>query len=239
MSKVDILAVGAHPDDVELGCGGTLLLQRSLGYSIGVIDLTEGELGTRGSAKIRIEESKIAAKKMGLSFRANLSFQDGFFENNRINKLELIKRIRMCQPSIVLANTLYDRHPDHGRAADLIYEACFLAGLEKIETEFDGQLQNPFRPKVIYNYIQYNNQQPDFLIDISDFMMKKMELIKSYSSQFYNPNSKESETIISKKNFLDLVMSRSSDLGRFISVDYAEGFCVNRYLGTKDLYNLI
>ena len=239
MNKVDILAFGAHPDDIELGCGGTILLQRSLGNTVGVIDLTQGELGTRGSAKIRLDESNIAANKMGLSFRENLSFKDGFFENNKVNKLEVIKRIRFYKPSIVLANTFYDRHPDHGRAADLIYEACFLAGLEKIETEFKGEYQKSYRPQVIYNYIQYNNQKPDFLIDISKFMTQKMDIIKSYTSQFYNPNSEESETLISTKKFLKLIMSRSADLGRFISVDYAEGFCVNRYLGTDDLYKLM
>ncbi len=239
MNKVDILAFGAHPDDIELGCGGTILLQRSLGNTIGAIDLTQGELGTRGSAKIRLNESKVAANKMGLSFRENLSFKDGFFENNKVNKLEIIKRIRFYKPSIILANTFHDRHPDHGRAADLIYEACFLAGLEKIETEFKGEYQNPYRPQVIYNYIQYNNQKPDFVIDISKFMNQKMDIIKSYASQFYDPNSKERATLISTKNFLELIMSRSADLGRFISVDYAEGFCVNRYIGTDDLYKLI
>ena len=239
MNKVDILAFGAHPDDVELGCAGTILLQISLGYKVGVIDLTKGELGTRGTSEIRMQESEIASKKMGLSFRDNLEFLDGFFQNNKKNQLEVIKRIRAHRPSIVLCNAICDRHPDHGRAAEIIYDACFLSGLEKIKTTFNGVNQEVFRPQVLYNYIQYNDQKPDFIVDISRFMDHKMEIIKSYKSQFYDPNSKESETIISKKEFLDLIRSRSADLGRFISVDYAEGFCVNRYIGSRNLVDLI
>ena len=239
MSKIDILAFGAHPDDVELGCAGTILLQVSLGYKVGIIDLTRGELGTRGSALIRKKESDLAAKKMKLSLRENLGFQDGFFENNEYNKLEIIKRIRAYKPHVVLCNATQDRHPDHGRAARIIYDACFLSGLEKVQTIFNNVKQKPFRPTVIYNYIQYNDQKPDFIIDISKFMTQKMDVVKSYSSQFYDPNSKESETIISKKEFLDSIMSRASDLGRFISVDYAEGFCVYRYIGVKNMLHLL
>ena len=239
MSKLDILAFGAHPDDVELGCAGTILLQVSLGYKVGVIDLTKGELGTRGNVILRKKESDIAAKKMQLSLRENLGFQDGFFENNQQNKLEVVKKIRRYRPHIILCNAKQDRHPDHGRAASLIYDACFLSGLEKIQTFFNNVEQKPFRPSVIYNYIQYNDQKPDFILDISSFMDKKMDIIKSYASQFYNPKSKESETIISKKEFLDSVINRAADLGRFISVDYAEGFCVNRYVGTKDIFDLV
>ena len=238
-NSIDILAFGAHPDDVELGCAGTLLLQISLGYTVGIIDLTKGELGTRGTAEIRSSESKISSNKLGLSFRENLGFKDGFFENNEKNKLEIIKRIRAYKPSIVLCNANYDRHPDHGRAANLIYDSCFLSGLEKISTVFNGVNQSPFKPNVLYNYIQYNDQKPDFIIDISQFMTQKMDVIRSYSSQFYNPESIESETIISQKKFLELVENRCSDLGRFISVDYAEGFCVHRYMGANDLFNLL
>ena len=239
MTQLDILAFGAHPDDVELGCAGTILLQISLGFKVGVIDLTKGELGTRGSAIIRTQESSEASKKMNLSIRENLAFQDGFFENNQENKYKVIQKIREYKPSIILCNTKEDRHPDHGRAASLIEDACFLSGLEKVKTSKNNQNQEPFRPRVLYNYIQYNDQKPDFIIDISDFIDHKMDVIKSYRSQFYDPSSLESETIISKKEFLDLVLNRSADLGRFISVDYAEGFCVNRYIGSRNLFDLL
>lgn len=239
MSKIDILAFGAHPDDVELGCSGTILRQISLGYKVGVIDLTRGELGTRGTACIRDSESQLSAKKMNITFRENLLFADGFFENNKHNKLEIIKKIRYYRPNIVLCNAPEDRHPDHGRSASLVYDACFLAGLEKIHTELQNISQPPFRPRVIYNYIQYNDTKPDFIVDISPFMKKKMEIIKCYASQFYNPESKESETLISKKSFLELISNRSQDLGRFISSDYAEGFLVSRYPGVNDLFHLL
>ena len=238
-NKVDILVFGAHPDDVELACAGTILLQISLGYKVGVIDLTQGELRTRGTSKIRLQESTIASKKMGLTFRENLGFKDGFFENNEHNQIEVIKRIRAYQPNIVLCNSTHDRHPDHGRGAQLVYDACFLSGLEKINTTFNSAVQNPYRPHVLYNYIQYNDQKPDFLIDISQFMNQKMDIIKSYSSQFYNPKSIETETIISQEKFLNLVQDRCADLGRFISADYAEGFCVQRYIGVNNLFSLL
>jgi len=239
MNQLDILAFGAHPDDVELGCAGTILLQISLGFKVGVIDLTKGELGTRGSAIIRTQESIEASKKMNLSIRENLAFQDGFFENNQENKYKIIQKIREYKPSVILCNAKEDRHPDHGRAASLIQDACFLSGLEKVKTNKNNKNQEPFRPRVLYNYIQYNDQKPDFIIDISDFIDHKMDVIKSYKSQFYDPSSLESETIISKKEFLDLVLNRSADLGRFISVDYAEGFCVNRYIGSRNLFDLL
>tara|TARA_B100000902_G_C27312851_1_gene919445 strand:- start:811 stop:1530 length:720 start_codon:yes stop_codon:yes gene_type:complete len=239
MNNVDILAFGAHPDDVELGCSGTILRQISLGCKVVVIDLTRGELGTRGTPEIRKKESDSASKKMGISYRENLFFNDGFFENNYDNKLTIIKRIRFYRPSIIICNAPEDRHPDHGRASNLIYEASFLSGLEKITTKHEGENQLPFRPKVIYNYLQYNDTKPDFIVDISPFMNQKLDIIKSYSSQFYNPNSTERETLISKKSFLDLVSSRSADLGRFISVEYAEGFLVNRYPGVDNLFNLL
>ena len=237
--KVDILAFGAHPDDVELGCAGTILLQVSLGYKVGVIDLTRGELGTRGTMQTRDKESQLAAKKMGLVFRDNLGLQDGFFENNEPNKLKVIQCIRHYRPSIVLCNAIEDRHPDHGRGADLVYDACFLSGLQKISTSFEGVPQQPYRPTILYNYIQFNDLKPDFVVDISSFLSQKMEIIKCYSSQFYNPNSNEPETLISQKSFLDLVVNRSSDLGRFISADYAEGFLVHRYIGVNNLFNII
>ena len=239
MEQIDILVFVAHPDDVELGCSGTILLQVSLGYKVGVIDLTRGELGTRGSVNIRNSEAEIASRKMGISFRKNLDFKDGFFDNNENNRLEIIKCIRYYQPKIIICNAPDDRHPDHGRGASLVYDASFLAGLEKIVTNYNGVLQTPFRPNILYHYIQYKDLKPDFIVDISQFMNKKMDVIKSYKSQFYNPESDEKETLISQKNFLELITNRASDLGRFISVDYAEGFLVRRYIGVDNLFNII
>ncbi|MBJ04722.1 MAG: bacillithiol biosynthesis deacetylase BshB1 [Flavobacteriales bacterium] len=239
VNSIDILAFGAHPDDVELGCGGTILSQISLGQKVGVIDLTEGELGTRGNQILRKNEATNASKALGLEFRENLGLSDGFFEINKANILEVIKRIRHYKPKIVLCNAKHDRHPDHGRGAKLIYDAFFLAGLEKISTFFNGNSQAPYRPKLLYNYLQFNDQNPDFIVDISKFIDKKMEIVKLYASQFYDPLSKETETLISKKNFLEIVKSRSADLGRFINVDYAEGFCVNKYIGVNDLNHLL
>mgnify|MGYP001180128438 CR=1 FL=1 len=239
MSKLDILAFGAHPDDVELGCAGTILLQKSLGYKIGIIDLTQGELGTRGNKQLRIKESNLAAQKMHIDFRDNLCFKDGYFEVNKVNKLKIIERIREHQPSILLVNAQFDRHPDHGKASELVCEASFLSGLAKITTYYNNDIQKPWRPKVIYHYIQYNDIKPDFLVDISTFIDKKMEVINCYSSQFYNPTSIEPQTLISSKSFIDLIKSRSADLGRFISADYAEGFCVQRYMGVKNMFDLL
>ena len=239
MNKLDILAFGAHPDDVELGCGGTILLQKSLGYKIGVIDLTQGELGTRGNKLTRLKEASLASKKMNIDVRENLSLEDGLFEINKENKVAVIQRIRHYRPDIILVNAQCDRHPDHGRAADLLYEASFLSGLLKIRTSYNGKIQTPWRPSSIYNYIQYNDDKPDFLVDISSFMKQKMDVVKCYSSQFYDPKSKEPDTLISNKSFLDLVYSRAANLGRFISADYAEGFCVQRYLGVKNIFDLI
>ena len=239
MKNIDILVFGAHPDDVELGCSGTILLQISLGYSVGVIDLTRGELGTRGSADIRNSEAKIASAKMGISFRENLEFQDGFFENNETNRLEIIKRIRFYKPKIILCNAPDDRHPDHGRGANLVFDASFLSGLEKIATTYNGINQTPYRPNLLYHYIQYKDLKPDFIVDISPFMNKKMDIIKSYGSQFYNPESNEKETLISQKKFLEIITNKASDLGRFISADYAEGFIARRYIGVNDLFKII
>ena len=234
MSKIDILAFGAHPDDVELGCAGTILLQTSLGAKVGVIDLTQGELGTRGNASIRKEEANIAAKKMNLTFRENLGFKDGFFENNESNRIDLIKKIRKYQPEIVITNAPSDRHPDHGRASDLTLDSCFLSGLEKIDTN-----QKVWRPKHIYHYIQFNNILPDFVVDISNEMDKKIESVLCYKTQFYNPNSDESETIISSKDFLESIKYRAKDLGRQSNCKYAEGFITNQNLKVNSLTDLI
>lgn len=236
---LDILAFGAHPDDVELGCGGTIIKELNAGRSVGIIDLTRGELGTRGTAEIRDKESASAAKVMGVQIRENLGFKDGFFKNDESHQIEIIKIIRKYKPKIVLCNAKDDRHIDHPKGADLVSEACFLSGLEKVKTELNSKQQQSWRPSNVYHYIQWKNISPDFLVDISGFEQIKMDAIKCYSSQFYDPNSTESETLISKKNFLDTIFNRSLDLGRLIGVDHAEGFTSNKIVGTESINDLI
>ena len=237
--KLDILAFGAHPDDVELGCGGTVAKEISKGKKVGIIDLTRGELGTRGSVDLRNQESKLASNILGLVLRENLNFKDGFFQNNESNQIEIIKVIRKYRPEIVLCNAEDDRHIDHPKAAELVSSACFLSGLRKIETIDNGKNQLEWRPKNVYHYIQWKNSSPDFLVDISGFISIKLEAIKAYSSQFYDPNSNEPETPISTKNFIDNVINRSADLGRLINVEHAEGFTSKKSLGINTLEDLI
>ena len=237
--KLDILAFGAHPDDVELGCGGTVAKEVSKGKKVGIIDLTRGELGTRGSVDLRDQESKLASNVLGLELRENLNFKDGFFQNNESNQIEIIKVIRKYRPEIVLCNAEDDRHIDHPKAAELVSSACFLSGLRKIETVDSGKNQIEWRPKNVYHYIQWKNSSPDFLVDISGFISIKLEAIKAYSSQFYDPNSNEPETPISTKNFIDNVINRSADLGTLIGVEHAEGFTSKKSLGINTLEDLI
>ncbi|MBW4362477.1 bacillithiol biosynthesis deacetylase BshB1 [Flavobacterium taihuense] len=236
--KLDILAFGAHPDDVELGCSGTILKEISLGKTVGIVDLTRGELGTRGSAEIRDQEANDAAKILGVSVRENLNMRDGFFVNDEKHQLEVIKMIRKYQPEIVLCNAIEDRHIDHGKGSKLVSDACFLSGLLKIETVLDGEIQKPWRPKVVYHYIQWKNIEPDFVIDITGFTDTKIKSILAYGSQFYDPNSKEPESPISSKNFLESLNYRSRDLGRLTGVEHAEGFTVERYLAVNSLGDL-
>ena len=217
--KLDILAFGAHPDDIELGCGGTILKHINAGYSVGIVDLTKGELGTRGDKNIRAEETKKSNEVLKISVRENMNLKDGFFENNEQNKIKAVKLIRKYKPSIVLTNAPSDRHPDHGRASSITTDACFLSGLEKIDTG-----QEIWRPNSIYHYIQFNNIEPDFVVDISEFFERKIESIKCYSSQFYDPKSKESETRISSKDFFESITYRAKDMGRLTNCEYAEGF---------------
>ena len=217
--KLDILVFGAHPDDVELGCGGTIIKEVQNGKRVGVIDLTRGELGTRGSVKIRDAESKKASQIMGISLRDNMDFSDGFFENTKKNKILLVEKIRNYQPDIVITNALSDRHPDHSRGAQIVIDACFLSGLSKIVTG-----QDVWRPQAIYHYIQFNNMQPDFVVDISQQFSKKLKVVKSYSSQFYDPKSDEPKTIISSEDFLNSITYRAQDLGRQTNCKFAEGF---------------
>jgi N-acetylglucosamine malate deacetylase 1 len=236
--KLDILAFGAHPDDVELGCSGTILKEISLGKTVGIIDLTRGELGTRGSAEIRDQEAHAAAAILGVSIRENLNMRDGFFVNDEEHQLEIIKKIRKFQPEIVLCNAIDDRHIDHGKGSKLVSDACFLSGLLKIETVLDGEIQKPWRPKLVYHYIQWKNIEPDFVVDITGFTDTKIKAILAYSSQFYDPNSKEPESPISSKNFLESLNYRSRDLGRLTGVEHAEGFTVERYLAVNSLGDL-
>lgn len=239
MMKLDILAIAAHPDDVELGCSGTLLKHIHSGSKAGVIDLTRGELGTRGNAEIRDAEAEAASRIMGLSARENMKFRDGFFQNDEFHQMELIKKIRFYQPEIVLANAFSDRHPDHPKGSQLITQSVFLSGLNKIVTEYQGQSQDPWRPKAVYHFIQSNYLKPDFVVDISDFWEKKMESIMAYGSQFHNPDSSEPETFISSSQFLEMVRARALDLGKSIGVRYAEGFNVERVPGVNGLFDLI
>ncbi len=239
MIKLDILAIGAHPDDIELGCGATIAKEISLGKKVGVLDLTRGELGTRGSAEIRDAEAKNAAKILGLSVRENLAFADGFFINDKEHQLKVIEIIRKYQPEIVLCNAIDDRHIDHSKGSELVSNACFLSGLRKIKTDLNNKNQDVWRPKHVYHYIQWKNLNPDFVIDVSGFINIKLNAIKAYSSQFYDPKSKEPASPITSKNFLDSVTYRAQDLGRLIGVAHAEGFTTERFVAVKSLDNLI
>jgi len=236
--KLDILAFGAHPDDVELGCGGTIAKEIANGKKVGIIDLTRGELGTRGDSETRDKESSDASKILGLEIRENLGFRDGFFINDEIHQLEVIKMIRKYKPETVLCNAQDDRHIDHPKGAELVSDACFLSGLRKIITELNGSNQSEWRPKNVYHYIQWKNSSPDFLIDISGFIEKKLQAIQAYSSQFFDPNSNEPETLISNKNFISNVINRSADLGRLINVEHAEGFTSKKSIGINRLNDL-
>ena len=237
--KLDILAFGAHPDDVELGCSGTILKEIALGKTVGIVGLTRGELGTRGSADLRDQEAAASAQILGVSVRENLLFRDGFFANDETHQLEVIKMIRKYQPEIVLCNAIDDRHIDHAKGSQLVSDACFLSGLMKIETQLDGQAQQAWRPKLVYHYIQWKDIKPDFVVDITGFTDKKTASILAYKSQFYDPNSKEPESPITSKNFLESLNYRSRDLGRLVGVEHAEGFTVERYLAVNSLGHLI
>lgn len=238
-NTLDILAFGAHPDDVELSCAGTLALEISKGKTAGIIDLTQGEMGTRGSRKLRKEEADAAAEILGVAVRHNLKFKDALFENNEANKSEVIKMIRRYKPKVVFCNAIRDRHIDHGRASTLVSEACFLSGLQKYATSFEGEKQEAWRPDHVYHYIQWHDIEPDFVVDISNTIETKIESVKAYKSQFYDPNSNEPETPISSSNFLESVRYRARNLGRIIGTDYAEGFTVERFIGVKSVFDLI
>ena len=236
--KLDILAFGAHPDDIELGCGGTLAKEISLGRKVGIIDLTQGELGTRGSVEIRKVESELATKILGISVRENLYMRDGFFSNDETHQMQVIKMIRKYRPNIVLCNAIRDRHIDHGKGSKLVSDSCFLSGLTKIETALDGENQDSWRPNHVYHYIQWEHIEPDFVVDISGFVDKNTDSILAYASQFYSENSQEPSTPIATKNFLESIHYRSRDLGRLVGVEFAEGFTVERYLAVNSFSDL-
>ena len=237
--KIDILAIGIHPDDVELSCSGTIAKHIALGKKVGILDLTRGELGTRGNAELRTKEANEAAIILGVSFRTQLNLKDCFFENNEENQKKIIEIIRKHKPEIILCNAISDRHPDHGRASKLVSDSSFYSGLIKIETHSDNKIQQAWRPKAVYHYIQDQYIHPDFVIDISDFIDIKHKAILAYSSQFYNPSSNEPETPISSKYFIETINSKMSILGRDIGVKFAEGFTVNRYPGINSLFDLL
>lgn len=236
--KLDILAIGAHPDDVELGCGATIAKEVAQGKKVGILDLTHGELGTRGSAAIRDKEAAAAARILGVAVRENIGLADGFFSNDKASQQKVIEIIRKYQPDMVLCNAIEDRHIDHGKGSKLVSDACFLSGLVKIETSLEGKRQEKWRPKFVYHYIQWKNIEPDVVVDVSGFIDKKEKAVFAYGSQFFDPSSKENNTPISSQNFKDSISYRARDLGRLIGTEYAEGFTVERYLAVDSLFDL-
>lgn len=236
--KLDILVLAVHPDDAELGCSGTIAKHIAMGRKVGIVDFTRGELGTRGSAEIRDREAADSAKILGLHARENLRFKDGFFVNDEEHKLAVIRMIRKYQPEIILTNALHDRHPDHGRAGDLANDACFLSGLSKISTNIDGQEQEAWRPRLVLQYIQDRYIEPDIIIDITPYIQTKIDSIKAFKTQFFNPDHEEAETYISSPDFFDSVIGRAREFGKSIGTTYAEGFTCRKLLGVNDLFNL-
>lgn len=236
--KLNILAIAVHPDDIELSCAGTIIKHTSVGETVGIVDLTAGELGTRGTAELRLQEAADAARVMGVAVRENAGMRDGFFKNDEEHQRKLITYIRKYQPDIVIANALSDRHPDHGRAGKLIADACFLAGLKKVATEIDGQPQQAWRPKRVYHMIQDRIQEPNFVVDISSSYAKKMEAIKCYKSQFHDPSSNEPITYIATEGFLKHIEARDAMMGKRIGAQYGEGFICENVPGIDNLNNL-
>ncbi|MCX2741785.1 bacillithiol biosynthesis deacetylase BshB1 [Pontibacter anaerobius] len=238
--KLDILAFASHPDDVELGCAGTLITHVEAGLKVGIVDLTEGELGTRGTPETRKQEAIDAAKVMGIPVRENLAFADGFFLNDREHQLKVIEMLRKYKPDIVIANALHDRHPDHGRGSALVSESCFKSGLKMVKTkDADGVDQEAWRPKAVYHYIQDRPITPDFVVDVTPYWEKKMEAIRAFKSQFYNPDDTSPNTYISSPEFLSFVEARAKELGHTIGVTYGEGFTKERQIGVKNMFDLL
>jgi bacillithiol biosynthesis deacetylase BshB1 len=237
--KLDILVLAAHPDDAELGAGGTIARHVALGHKVGIVDLTRGELGTRGTPETREQEAAESAKILGVSVRENLDLKDGYFQNNPETQLTVIRAIRKYQPKIVLANAILDRHIDHGKGAQLAFDACFLSGLIKIETYDGNGIQSPWRPEAVYHYIQSQLIEPDFIVNIADFWEKKMESIRAFKTQFFDPGSTQPETYISKPGFIKMIEARAVEFGHAIGTSHGEGFTVRRYPGVNSLFDLI
>ncbi|SCY17676.1 bacillithiol biosynthesis deacetylase BshB1 [Nonlabens sp. Hel1_33_55] len=237
--KLDILAIGSHPDDIELSCAGTLAKEAAKGKTIGILDLTRGELGTRGTPEIRDQEAADAAKVLGVEVRENLEFADGFFTNDKQHQLKIVEIIRKYQPEIVICNAIDDRHPDHAKGSELTSVSCFLSGLRKIETKVDGKVQEAWRPKHVYHYIQWKDIKPDVVVDISGFIETKIDSVKAYKSQFFDPDNNEPATPISSNNFFESIRYRAANLGRLIGTDHAEGFTVERYPAVDSIFDLI
>lgn len=238
--KLDILVLAAHPDDAELGAGGTIASHVAKGKKVGVVDFTRGELGTRGTPETRAAEAAEGARILGLSVRENLGLADGFFKNDQEHQLAVIRAVRKYQPEIVLANAIHDRHSDHGKGAELAYDACFLSGLTKVKTSDEtGKRQQPWRPKAFYHYIQSQFIQPDFIVDVTAHWQTKINAIKAFKTQFFDPSSKEPQTYISTPEFLSMIESRGIEFGHAIGAKYGEGFTVRRYPGISDLFHLL
>ena len=239
LTKLDVLVFAAHPDDAELSCSGTLLASVAQGKKVGIIDLTQGEMGTRGTIETRYQEAAAASKVLGLTIRENLKFKDAYFENDPEHRLAIVQKIRQYRPSVVLANALHDRHPDHGRGGDLVRDAVFWAGLRKIETSLNGNPQEAFRPSKLLRYIQDRFIKPDVVFDITPFWPQKMEAIRCYTTQFYDPNSPEPQTYISTPDFLKFVEARCREMGHACGFEFGEGFTLDRNFGIRDLDHLI
>ncbi|WP_114781543.1 bacillithiol biosynthesis deacetylase BshB1 [Botryobacter ruber] len=238
--KLDILAFASHPDDIELGCAGTIIAHVEAGKQVGIVDLTRGELGTRGTPELRLAEAEDAARVLGIAVRDNLGFADGFFANDKEHQLQVVRKIRQYRPEIVIANAVHDRHPDHGRGSLVVSEACFFAGLKKIETVGeDWKAQQPWRPKVVYHYIQDRLITPDIVVDVTPYWERKMESIRAFRSQFYNPDDSSPNTYISSPEFLKFVEARALELGHSIGVTYGEGFTKERHIGVRSFFDLL
>ena len=237
--KLDTLVIVAHPDDAELSCAGTIIQQIKNGRKVGIVDLTKGEMGTRGTPEIRLQEAETAARIMGLSIRENLELADVYFQNDQPHQLRVIEKIRKYRPEMIITNALTDRHPDHGKGAQLVKTASFMAGLKMIETHDGNEIQEAWRPKVVYFSIQSQSLQPDLIVDVSDSWSVKMDAIRAFKSQFHDPESNEPETYISNPEFLKMIESRGKEFGHSIQAAYGEGFNVERVVGVKDLFDLI
>lgn len=236
--KLDLLVLAVHPDDAELGCSGTIIKHIAQGKKVGIVDFTQGELGTRGTIETRAAEAEASSKIMGLHARENIKIRDGFFKNDEPHQLEVVKMIRKYQPEIILTNALYDRHPDHGRASELANDAIFLSGLRKVQTNLEGNAQQPWRPRLVLQYIQDTYIKPDIIVDISAQMEQKIEAIKAFKTQFDSPDESEPQTYISTPEFLQSVIARAREMGKNIGAEYGEGFTSRKLLGVDNLFHL-